>query len=362
MNLYMPTLVYQEKDCVQHHSKELASLGRKALIVTGRRSSRLNGSLSAVETALKDHKVPYVIYDEIEENPSVETVMKARSFGLKEKVDFVIGIGGGSPMDACKAIALMITNPKEDETILYQKKEFPCMPVAAVPTTAGTGSEVTPYAILTLHKEKTKRSISHKIFPVLALIDPGYLMTASRDCLVNTAVDALAHLVESYLNTNSNELNRIYSEKGLQVWGNVKEALAADELSEKDYEHLMNASMLGGMSIAHTGTSLPHGMSYAITYELGMPHGKAVGIFLAGYVRTYQDQKEAKKVMDLLGFASVKEFEDYLTALLGKVEIEETLLQRDVEDILANHAKLANYPFEITYQELYCLLNPSITS
>ena len=355
MKLYMPTLVYSEKDCVKNHSKELASLGTKALIVTGRNSSRVNGSLDAAREALSEHGVPYVIFDEIEENPSVETVMKARELGLQEQVDFVLGIGGGSPMDACKAIALMITNPQADESSLYQSVELPCIPVVAIPTTAGTGSEVTPYAILTLHSERTKRSISHKIFPRLALMDPLYLKTASRDCLVNTAVDALSHLVESYLNTNANSLNRIYSEKGLAIWSEVKEQLRTNQLTDDDYEKLMNASMLGGMAIAHTGTSLPHGMSYAITYELGVPHGKAVGIFLAGYVACYKNQVEAKQVLKLLGFQSTEEFMQYLKSLLGDVFIDSDLLKRDVEDLLANQAKLANYPFEISYEELYDL-------
>lgn len=357
MKLFMPTLVYYERECIKKHSSELASFGKKALIVTGRKSSRINGSLAAVEAALKEHNVDYVIFDEIEENPSVETVMKARNFGLEQKIDYVIGIGGGSPMDASKAIALMITNPDQDERVLYKNIELPCMPVVEVPTTAGTGSEVTPYAILTLHGERTKRSISHKIFPALALVDYEYLKTAGRSCLVNTAVDALAHLVESFLNTNSNEMNRMYSERGLAVWRLAKEALLNDSLKEEDYQHLMEASVLGGMAIAHTGTSLPHGMSYAITYEMGVPHGKAVGIFLAGYVACYKEKIESNRVLELLGFTDAKEFGEYLAQLLGSVSIEETLLNKDIDDIMQNRAKLKNYPFDITKEELQQMLH-----
>lgn len=353
MKLYMPTLVYHEQNCVKQHSKELASIGTKALIVTGRHSSKQNGSLRDVEQALTEHGIPYVIFDEIEENPSVETVMKARKIGIAEKVDFVIGVGGGSPMDASKAIALMITNKEAQASILYEAVELPCIPVVAVPTTAGTGSEVTPYAILTLHEQKTKRSISHKIFPVLALVDSTYLMTASRECLVCTAVDALSHLVESYLNTNANHMNRMYSEAGLRLWSQVKEALHNNELNAKVYETLMEASMLGGMAIAHTGTSLPHGMSYAITYELGLAHGKAVGIFLAGYVRLFQDEQAVNMVLQTLGFETVEAFEQYLKELLGEVIISTELLEQDVNDLLSNKAKLANYPYEVQFEDLY---------
>ena len=123
MNFYMPTRVYNEKDCVRRHSQELAALGSRALIVTGRHSSRINGSLQDVEAALIREKIPYAVFDEIEENPSVDTVMRARAVGISERADFVIGVGGGSPMDAAKAIALMIANPDRDERLLYEAAE-----------------------------------------------------------------------------------------------------------------------------------------------------------------------------------------------------------------------------------------------
>lgn len=124
MKLYMPTKVYNEKGCVRQHSQELAALGTKALLVTGKHSSRVNGSLQDVEDALNREQVPYVIFDGIEENPSVETVMRATALGLSEKVDFVIGIGGGSPMDASKAIALMIANPEKKQTFCMKQTQW----------------------------------------------------------------------------------------------------------------------------------------------------------------------------------------------------------------------------------------------
>ena len=131
MKLYMPTKVYNEKNCVENHSRELAALGTKALIVTGKHSSRINGSLEDVKGALERERIPYVIFDEIEENPSVETVMKARALGVSEGADFVIGVGGGSPMDASKAISLMMANPEHDERL--------CTPKCRPPRTARSG-------------------------------------------------------------------------------------------------------------------------------------------------------------------------------------------------------------------------------
>ncbi len=357
MMLFMPTIVYSEDNCVANHSNELGMMGKKALIVTGKRSSKENGSLKDVETALGAKNVDYVIFNDIEENPSVETVMNARDFGIKEGVDFVIGIGGGSPLDAAKAIALMIANPDKNEDILYDSTPLVHLPVACIPTTCGTGSEVTPYSILTLHSQRTKKSISHKIYPIVAFIDGKYLKTASKSCIINTAVDALSHMIESYLNTNSNELNRFYSREGLILWGQLKHSLKNYTLFDNDYFKLMHASMVAGMAIAHTGTSLPHGLSYPVTYELNVPHGKAVGIFLGGYVETYKDKKTSKEVLDLLGFSSYQEFRTYLKELLGPIEISKELMDINADGILSNVAKLKNYPFEITKDELINMLN-----
>ena len=357
MMLYMPTIVYSEKDCVKNHSKDIAMVGKKAMIVTGKHSSRANGSLQDIVDVLNENSIEYIIFDDIEENPSIDTVMKARNIGIEEKVDFVIGIGGGSPLDASKAIAMMIANKECDESVLYQAVKLEALPVITVPTTAGTGSEVTPYAILTIHANRTKKSISHRIYPVMALLDSKYLKTQKKETLINTAVDALAHCVESYLNTNSNSLNRTYSEKGLKLFGEVKDALAKFEITDDVYDKLMDMAMIAGIAITHTATSLPHGLSYAVTYELGVPHGKAVGMFLGGYVENYKNSNDVNNVMDMLGFDGASDFRKYLNDLLGFVEVSSEIMDRNVNDLMSNKAKLKNYPFEITKEELLGMAN-----
>ena len=111
MRLYMPTKVFFGSGCVSENGAELKALGSRAMIVTGKHSSRINGSLAAVEQALQANGQTYVIFDEIEENPSVETVAVAAGIAVKEQVDFFVAVGGGSPMDASKAISLLAANP-----------------------------------------------------------------------------------------------------------------------------------------------------------------------------------------------------------------------------------------------------------
>ena len=160
MFFYMPAKVYCENNCVRAHAKELASFGKKALIVTGKSSAFKNGSIADVQAALSDHGVECAVFNEVEENPSVETVMKGRDRGLAEGADFVIGIGGGSPMDAAKAIALMIRQKDAGVEYLYDSSAVTdALPVVCIPTTCGTGSEVTAVSVLSRPSLRAKGSI-----------------------------------------------------------------------------------------------------------------------------------------------------------------------------------------------------------
>lgn len=348
MKFYMPVTVYEEKNCIWNHRKELASFGERALIITGHSSTKNNGSLLDVQKALAAEDRAYILFDEVEENPSVETVMRARDLGLSEHVDFVIGIGGGSPLDAAKAIGVMLYYKEEGAAFLYEQPEKrESLPVVEIPTTCGTGSEVTAVSVLTRHEKRTKASIAHRVFPNLALIDVRYLLSAPHSLICNTAIDALGHLVESYLNNNATDYSRMLVREGLIIWSLSKDVLLGErEPEEEDLHHLMMASTLGGMAIAHTGTAIPHALSYALTYELGIPHGKAVGYFLPGYIHeAAKAEKEA--LLALTGFSSVKEFADFYLAVCGREEIDKTVLARTVEETAANLSKLALCPYPL---------------
>lgn len=167
MRFFDPTNTYAERNCIQNHKKDLLALGTRAFVITGHSSSKKNGSLDDVIAVLEEASVPYKVFNEIEENPSVETVVKAAEIGKEFKADFVIGIGGGSPLDASKAIALLIANPEESGDCFYVEKDLKALPIAAVPTTCGTGSEITPAAVLTRHDTQTKKSISYNFFLIL---------------------------------------------------------------------------------------------------------------------------------------------------------------------------------------------------
>ncbi len=351
MHFYLPTKIYSERDCVKNRAEEWTALGKNALIVTGKSSAR-NGSLDDVTQALEERDIAYSVYSDIEENPSIETVMKVRAFGLERQADFVIGIGGGSPMDAAKAAALMIAQKERGEDYLYQKGSDEALPVVEVPTTCGTGSEATPNAVLTIHGKRTKSSLPHRIFPRFALVDGKYLQKAPRTLLVNTAVDTLGHFIESYVNTNATEYSRMLCTYGMGVWSSCKNILIGASAGENDYDRLMCASTIAGMSIAHTGTALPHALSYYLTYEKGIPHGKAVGFFLSGYLAQAQPL-ERRKVLELIGFPDMQYFHSFIQRLIGTMEAEDELIERAVRGTMAKPEKLKNVPYNVTEDVLY---------
>ena len=392
MRFFVPTDIYIEKDCVKNHAKNLLAVGKRTLIVTGRHSAAANGSLSDVTEILKTGEVPYQVFNEVEENPSTDTVGKAAQIAREFNADFIIGIGGGSAIDAAKAVALLLVNPNLNADELHKAPSHPFhhAPVVAVPTTCGTGSEATPVAIITNHKINLKKSIPHVIFPVLALVDGKYLASAKKQLIVNTAVDALAHMVESILNVKSNLFNRMCPEYGLKLWGQCKDALLADErratpnrdkncaapdrgtaaperknaapIDANLYEKLMLTSTIAGMSIAQTSTAVPHGMSYDLTLHAGTPHGPAVGYFLAAYIEVCAKfvPQDVEKILALLGLQSVKEFAEMIRKLIGTCTVTREMRDQFAAAMKVNCSKLDLVPGKITPADIDYIYEKSL--
>ena len=354
MNFYIPTKVFQERNAVENHSEELAGFGKKALIVTGKTSSRKNGALKDVTDALGKHQTAYVIYDKIMENPTIDSVMEGAELGRSEGTDFVVGVGGGSPLDAAKAIALMVQNRDTGREVLYGDTSLKALPVVAVPTTCGSGSEVTPNAVLTREELKTKQSISHQIFPELALVDGKYLKEAPQDLLFNTAIDAVGHMLESYFNAKATDYSRMLSQYAMEVSSEAMHVLFGVDITEEALDGLMFASSLAGMAISHTGTSLPHGLSYYLTYHKGIPHGKAVGMFLPAYLEVLPEEYEMQVIMALraLGFGSLEQFAGFIRENMGTVELTENEFEEMVREMARNPRKLAAAPSRVTEEDI----------
>ncbi|WP_141694398.1 iron-containing alcohol dehydrogenase, partial [Desulfosporosinus sp. BG] len=190
---YMPTRVIIGDDCIIKNSELFIPLGKKALIVTGAQSAKSNGSEKDVRTALESVGINYLVFDKVMSNPTISCVYEGASLAKEKGVDFIIAIGGGSPMDAGKAIALLAVQDIEEESLFSGNYEKTVLPMAFVPTTAGTGSEVTQYSILTNDKAQTKTSIaSDLLFPTVTFLDAKYTEHLAVTTTINTAIDALS--------------------------------------------------------------------------------------------------------------------------------------------------------------------------
>ncbi|MBR4514848.1 MAG: iron-containing alcohol dehydrogenase [Lachnospiraceae bacterium] len=356
MSYITPVKVYSEENAVINHADELCSYGSKALLVTGRSSAVRCGAQEDVTIALDKCGLGYAVYNEIEENPSVETVMKARDFGLSNACDFVIGIGGGSPLDAAKSIAIMMFHKDKQGDFLHVKgyegasdMRAESLPVIAIPTTCGTGSEVTAVSVLTRNDLSTKVSSSLKLFPAMALLDYRYLKAAPKELIINTSVDALGHLIESYIHTATNPVSAETVREGLVEWSKTKDVLTGlREPSDEDYKSLLYSSNLAGQAIAQTGTSLPHALSYRLTFTLGIPHGRAIGFFLPGYVR-FADDEMKNNVLSWAGFGNFDEFDRFIrkTTVPENVPADDwnRLTELSAEEILKAPDRIARVPY-----------------
>lgn len=357
----MPTKIFFQRNAIKNNGHLLKNYGKKALIVTGKHSSKINGSLNDVINTLKKNNIDYVIFDEVEENPSLETVELGRNIGIKENIDFIIGVGGGSPLDCAKAIGVFIKNPEVTKDNIFSQGQLSSLPVIAVATTSGTGSEVTQYSIVTVHKDKTKKNLGQSVFPEIAFLDSKYTFDLSYDITVNTAIDAFTHLVEGYLNTNANILSDIYAEKGFELFKDCFPKLINKNLDEDLRDKLMLASTLGGIQIAQNGTSLPHGMGYALTYFKNVPHGIANGILTIEYLRTFKNKTKINKMLTLLGMSSIDELEEIFNSLINiAIDISLDEIVEYSKAMVSNKAKLKNHPESVSLEDVMRIYSKSL--
>ncbi|MGN1399800.1 MAG: iron-containing alcohol dehydrogenase family protein [Erysipelotrichaceae bacterium] len=349
----LPTLVYFEDNCVLNHQDELAQFGKKALIVMGKSSARKNGSFADVVKVLQAKQVSYEIFDEVQQNPSLESIEKAYLQNKDKNIEFVIGIGGGSSMDSAKAIAVMLKYHIDDPQKLFAKPICnDSLPLVAIATTCGTGSEVTAASVLTDNLHQRKASMSYRIYPKLALLDSKYLTCLPYTSIRFTAIDALSHLIESIISSKATTISDMISYEGLRAFSKNKPALLDEKkLTKEVYDNLLYASLIGGMAIAHCGTNLPHGLSYTLTYHKQIPHGQACGYFLYGLMK-YADEETVAKILAALEFSNLEQFKAFIVESGQLVKLDDDLLNLAVEELKDNEKKLSYCPYPVDEQLL----------
>lgn len=257
-------------------SVDFALYGKKALIVTGKSgSSKKNSAMKDLLNVLDSKHISYEFFSEVEENPAFETVDRGAELFKAKNCEFVIGIGGGSPMDVAKAISASAKMEKKVADLYRIKDSISCYPVIEITTTSGTGSEVTQYAVLTSPDDKKLGLRTNKLFPTVAIVDPRYTLTMPADVTISTGLDALSQLVESVISKISTPLTDVIAVKGIEL---IKVSLPEVVRRASSLEHRSNVAMaatFSGLAISQTGTTIVHALGYPITSHLGIRHGLA---------------------------------------------------------------------------------------
>lgn len=319
---YMPTKIVCGRGCVTEQARLFLPLGKHALIVTGRSSER-NGSLRDVQSALSENGQAYTLFQRVTPNPTVACVREGVALFKSCGADFIVAIGGGSPMDAAKAIATLAVQDRADEEIFAGGYRDIAAPMAHVPTTAGTGSEVTPYAILTNDQKETKTSItSAAMFPRVAFLDGAYTQSLPKNITVNTALDAFSHAAEGILSYRSTPLSDALACECLKILFPLLRELRKKESSLEERDKLLYSSTLAGMTIAQSGTTAVHGMGYYLTYFYAIDHGRANGLLLGETLRLCEEKglQEVKTICSACGCRGVEEICAVIDGLLGARE------------------------------------------
>lgn len=353
-NYHMPTkLLFGKGQLNNLHKEELP--GKKALIVVSSgKSVKKYGYLEGLEKELEKANVSYVVFDKILPNPIKSHVMEGALLAKEEKCDFVIGLGGGSSIDSAKSISVMATNDGDywDYISGGTGKEKPVkndpLKVIAITTTAGTGTEVDPWTVITNEDTNEKIGFGYeKTFPSIAVVDPELMLSVPKKLTAYQGFDALFHSTEGYLNKTANTMSDIYALKAIELIGkSLKKAV----LNGNDIEarsDIALANTLSGFVESTSGCTSEHSIEHALSaYHQDLTHGAGlIMISEAYYTFIAKSGKCDDRMIDMakaLGKKDAKEAMDFVKVLLE--------LQRECE---VNELKMSDFNIDKNNLEKY---------
>lgn len=353
--IHLPTRIFFGEGALLKAADQLLSLGSRPLVVTGRSSARLSGALDELSLVLDRAGLAWELFDQVEENPSLDTVLAGARLLRESGCDFLISIGGGSPIDAAKAISLAAANSLGRDEIYQTGKFRAALPLVAIPTTSGTGTEVTQYSVLTDPLSGIKAGFGHDLaFPRLAVCDPRHTLSLNPAVTLNTALDALSHLLEGIYSNKRDPLLYPLIHSGAKAIRDNLQAVLDNPDGLAGRTELMRASLYGGIVIAQTSTTLQHSLGYPLTTAFGLPHGQSNAMVMRQVLELYYPALEAElnALFRALG-GSRKDFEAWLGELpFGrKLELDDAFIKKSVGEVLASR-NMANNPIEVSADQI----------
>lgn len=277
---FIPKKIITGEDALAAAGDRIANMGKKALIVCGPNVRKMAAAGKVMEE-LEKRETAYAVYSDITGEPTDRMIDNGARVYLEEACDFLIGIGGGSPLDAMKAIALKAVCGGEMADYMGVSVEAKLPPMAAVPTTAGTGSEATQFTIITDTKNDVKMLLKGESFmPDLAVVDPEFSVSAPRGVTASTGLDALTHAVEAYTSRKAQPLTDIFAVSAVRrIFQNLPEAYENGS-SRNARKEMALAALEAGIAFNNASVTIVHGMSRPIGALFHVPHGTSNAILL----------------------------------------------------------------------------------
>lgn len=335
--------------------------GKKALVVISNgKSTKENGYLKRCEEELNAAGVENVLFDKVEANPLKSTVMTGAKCARENNCDFVVALGGGSVMDASKAIAAMATNDGDlwdyinGGTGKGQELLNNPLPVVAITTTAGTGSEVDQWGVVT--NEETNEKIGFggpdSLYPVLAIVDPELMKSVPAKFTAYQGFDALFHSVECYISVAANLMSDMYALTAIENVGKYLKRAVKDGNDIEAREHMAFANTLSGTVMTISACTSEHSMEHAMSaYHQDLPHGAGLIMLSKEYYKHFINQHVCDdkfiKMAKALGMEDAKSPEDFITMLVklqeacgvADLKMSDYGIEKDEIDKMAKNAR-----------------------
>lgn len=291
--------------------------GKHGFIISGPHLNKM-GIVASCSESLENAGIKVDAYTETEGNPSVETVEKAAAAFCKSGADFIIALGGGSPMDVAKAVGV-VARYGGSITEYEGGGRVPgdIIPLIAIPTTAGTGSEVTAFSVITDHSRNYKLTVfSYKLIPAYAILDPKLLTTAPVSVAAACGIDAMVHALEAYISKDASPFSDAMAEKALELIGKNIRRYVADRTDIEAAEAMITGSLFAGIAFSWARLGDVHAMSHPVSAYFDVPHGVANAILLPTIVE-YNALADRGKYLKLFNYisltpASEAEFEPFM--------------------------------------------------
>lgn len=291
--------------------------GKHGFIISGPHLNKM-GIVASCSESLENAGIKVDAYTETEGNPSIETVEKAAAAFCKSGADFIIALGGGSPMDVAKAVGV-VARYGGSITEYEGGGRVPgdIIPLIAIPTTAGTGSEVTAFSVITDHSRNYKLTVfSYKLIPAYAILDPELLTTAPVSVAAACGIDAMVHALEAYISKDASPFSDAMAEKALELIGKNIRRYVADRTDIEAAEAMITGSLFAGIAFSWARLGDVHAMSHPVSAYFDVPHGVANAILLPTIVE-YNALADRGKYLKLFNYisltpASEAEFEPFM--------------------------------------------------